>query len=168
MAASLNADVVFATSTPLTIAIPGVYAARLQKVPMVFEVRDLWAELHIALGALRNPIAPKAARLLERFAYQSSTEIVALSLGMADGAVATGFPPSHVSEIPNNSDLDLFDPNAEWRSAFREQQDIAEDQILVVYTGIFSRINGVGYLPRCPSRAMCRWVIAAGSASAPQ
>ena len=50
-AATLPADVVFATSTPLTISLPGVYAARRQKVPMVFEVRDLWAELPIATVA---------------------------------------------------------------------------------------------------------------------
>lgn len=54
-AASLRGDVVFATSTPLTIAIPGVFAARKLKVPMVFEVRDLWPEVPIAIGALRNP-----------------------------------------------------------------------------------------------------------------
>jgi hypothetical protein len=39
---SISSDVVLATSTPLTIAIPGVYSARRHKIPMVFEVRDLW------------------------------------------------------------------------------------------------------------------------------
>ena len=56
-AAALPSDIVFATSTPLTIALPAVYAARRQRVPMVFEVRDLWPELPIAMGALRNPVA---------------------------------------------------------------------------------------------------------------
>ena len=37
-------DVVFATSTPLTIGIPGLIAARARRVPFVFEVRDLWPE----------------------------------------------------------------------------------------------------------------------------
>ncbi|MDZ7703684.1 MAG: glycosyltransferase [Trueperaceae bacterium] len=41
-AAALNGDVVFATSTPLTIALPAAYAARLNRAPMVFEARDLW------------------------------------------------------------------------------------------------------------------------------
>src|SRR5690554_4062815 len=44
-AASLQGDVVFATSTPLTIALPAVFTARKLKVPMVFEVRDLWPEM---------------------------------------------------------------------------------------------------------------------------
>ena len=33
-------DIIFATSTPLTIGIPGIYAARYHSCPMVFEVRD--------------------------------------------------------------------------------------------------------------------------------
>jgi len=147
-AASLPADVVFATSTPLTIALPGVYAARRQKVPMVFEVRDLWPELPIAMGALSNPVTRRVAQRLEQFAYQSSAEIVALSPGMADGVVATGFPSSRVTEIPNSADLDLFYPNANWRTAFRKQHGIGEEQILVVYTGTFGRINGVGYFAK--------------------
>ena len=147
-AGSLPADVVFATSTPLTIALPGVCAARRQKVPMVFEVRDLWPELPIAMGALRNPVTRLAAQSLERFAYQSSAEIVALSPGMAEGIEEIGFPAARVTEIPNSSDLDLFYPNAELGKAFRAQQGIGEAQILVVYTGTFGRINGVGYFPQ--------------------
>ena len=49
---SIKADVIFATSTPLTIAIPGVLGARKQKIPMVFEVRDLWPEVPIAMKIL--------------------------------------------------------------------------------------------------------------------
>ena len=51
-ATALRGDVVFATSTPLTIALPAVYAARRRSIPMVFEVRDLWPEMPIAVGAL--------------------------------------------------------------------------------------------------------------------
>ncbi len=146
-AASIPADVVFATSTPLTVALPGVYAARRQKVPLVFEVRDLWPELAIAMGVLRNPVMRLAAKGLERFAYHSSAEVIALSPGMAEGVVATGFPAARVTEIPNSADLDVFYPNADWRSAFRAQLGISEEQLLIIYTGTFGRMNGVGYLP---------------------
>ena len=49
--------ILFCISTPLTIAIPAIYGAIRQRVPMVFEVRDLWPELPIAIGALKNPLA---------------------------------------------------------------------------------------------------------------
>ena len=77
-AAQLPGDVVFATSTPLTIALPGVYAARRQGIAMVFEVRDLWPDLPIAIGAITGRLPVTAARWLERFAYKNSAQIVAL------------------------------------------------------------------------------------------
>mgnify|MGYP000046335558 CR=1 FL=1 len=147
-AASLPADVVFASSTPLTIALPGVYAARRRKVPLIFEVRDLWPEIPIALGALSNPVARFAAKRLERFAYASSAEIVALSPGMAEGIIGTGFPESRVSVIPNSADLDFFSPNLSGRAEFRSQLGISGEKILIVYTGTFGLINGVEYFPK--------------------
>lgn len=103
-------DVVFATSPPLTIALPAIAAARRWRVPLVFEVRDLWPEAPIQMGALSSPTAQRLARLLERAVYRAATEIVALSPGMRDGIVATGVSPDRVTLIPNASDLDLFSP----------------------------------------------------------
>jgi glycosyltransferase involved in cell wall biosynthesis len=99
-------DVVFATSTPLTIAVPGILAKVWHRRPMVFEVRDLWPELPIAMGALKNPIARAAAYVLERVAYTASNEVIALSPGMKDGVVRTGYPAQRVSVVSNRCDID--------------------------------------------------------------
>jgi hypothetical protein len=48
----------------------------------VFEVRDLWPEAPIQMGALRNPLARRLARALERFVYARSTRLIALSPGI--------------------------------------------------------------------------------------
>ena len=53
---SLGGDLVFASSTPLTVALPAVKIKKKLKVNMVFEVRDLWPEIPIALGIIKNPI----------------------------------------------------------------------------------------------------------------
>ena len=104
-------DVVFATSPPLTMALPGIAAARRWRAPLVFEVRDLWPEAPIQMGALRSPAARQLARGLERAVYREATEVVALSPGMRDGVIAGGVAPEHVALIPNASDLDLFSPD---------------------------------------------------------
>ncbi|MDF1594374.1 MAG: glycosyltransferase family 4 protein [Desulfobacterales bacterium] len=144
----VGGDVIFATSTPLTIALPAVYAARRLKKPMVFEVRDLWPELPIAVGALKNPFLKKAAKWLERFAYQNSAEIIALSPGMKDGIIRTGYPAEHVHVIPNSCDLKLFQVPLESGIAFRKRFPLINDRPLVIYAGTFGRINGVGYIVR--------------------
>jgi len=68
-ATRLPADVIFATSTPLTVAIPGIIGSTLRRRPLVFEVRDLWPDVPIALGALKSPVTKWLARALERLVY---------------------------------------------------------------------------------------------------
>ena len=147
-AASLDSDVVFATSTPLTIALPGVYAARRQKCPMVFEVRDLWPEMPIAIGALNNPLLIAAARKLERFAYRNSDYIVALSPGMAEGVIDTGYDSDRVVTIPNGCDLDQFDFDNGDDISFRAQRPELGDGPIVLYAGALGKVNGVDYMVR--------------------
>lgn len=133
-------DVVFATSPPLTMALPAIVAARRWRAPLVFEVRDLWPEAPIQMGALRSPWAQRLARWVERAIYRSATEIVALSPGMRDGIVATGSDPAHVTMIPNASDLDLFSPDLD-PGDLREQLGVGANDFVCAYFGTMGEAN---------------------------
>ena len=98
-------DVVYATSPPLTMALPALAASLRWRAPLVFEVRDLWPEAPIQMGALRNPIAKWLARAIERFVYARSTRVIALSPG-----IQAALPEGKTVLVPNSADLDLFDP----------------------------------------------------------
>lgn len=150
----LDGDVVFATSTPLTIIIPGFFIARILSIPLVFEVRDLWPELPIAIGSLKNPITKYMARMLEKFAYRNSKKIVVLSEGMRDGVLKLGYPAKDISVIPNSCDLDFFkiDDEAKVRNDFRQKNGIPLDAKVILYAGTFGRINGVGYMVELASQ----------------
>ena len=56
-----DCDLVFATSTPLTAAIPGIFARWFRRKPFVFEFRDLWPELPSAMGMKVSRPAPAIA-----------------------------------------------------------------------------------------------------------
>ena len=144
-AALLKADIIFATSTPLTVAIPAVYASYKHKVPMVFEVRDLWPEIPIAMGILRDPISCAIARGLESWAYRHSEAIIALSPGMKTGVASTGFPLNRIAVIPNSSDNKEFKYNEKLAKDFRSDRPWIADDPLLVYAGTFGKMNGVGY-----------------------
>jgi glycosyltransferase involved in cell wall biosynthesis len=103
-------DVIYATSPPLTMALPALAAAARWRAPLVFEVRDLWPEAPIQMGALRNPLIRRAARALERLVLGRATRVIALSPGIQSGVVAAGAPAERVALVPNASDLDLFRP----------------------------------------------------------
>jgi glycosyltransferase involved in cell wall biosynthesis len=141
-----QADVVFATSTPLTIAIPAIVSKTRWHIPMIFEVRDLWPELPIAVGALRNPMAKALARILEWIAYHASTHIVALSPGMADGIMSRGIHSGRVTVIPNSCDVNVFAVPSERGTAFRQRLGLVAEQPLIVYAGSLGMINGTDYL----------------------
>lgn len=147
-AACLEGDVIFASSTPLTIALPAVYAARRNRIPMVFEVRDLWPELPIAMGAINDPLSRWIARRLEGFAYANAARVVALSAGMAAGVARAGYQEHRITVVPNGSDLRLFQRDSARGRAFRQKLGIAADRILVAYVGTLGRVNAVAYLVR--------------------
>ncbi|MFB2674380.1 glycosyltransferase family 4 protein [Shewanella xiamenensis] len=146
-AITIKADVVLATSTPLTIAIPGIIYSKLKSVPMVFEVRDLWPELPIAIGAIKNPFVIKIAKWLELLAYKSSKRLVGLSPGMCDGIVRTGIESERVILATNSCDTALFDVEPNVGNIYRtEKLSFVGQRKLVVYTGTFGVINNVKYM----------------------
>lgn len=145
-AAALGGDLVFATSTPLTIAIPAIKAKNKLGIPMVFEVRDLWPELPIAVGALKSPLLKYFALKLEKWAYRNSEHVICLSPGMCEGVARTGYPKEKIHNIPNSCDISLFNVDESFGLAFRKSQSWLQDKPLVIYAGTLGRINQVGYL----------------------
>ena len=106
-----NVDLVFATSTPLTIGVPALILKRIKKIPYVFEVRDLWPEVPIQMGGLNNLILKKIAIMLEKVIYKNSKHIIALSPGMAEGVLKYE-SKDKISVIPNMAKIDKFWPRA--------------------------------------------------------
>lgn len=143
----LRTDVVLATSTPLTIAIPGVIYSKIRKVPMVFEVRDLWPELPVAVGAIKNRALIYLAKKLEKFAYKNATRLIGLSPGMCDGIARQGIDRNSITLATNSCDTQLFDVDEKIGQQYiSDMLPYLNGRKLVVYTGTFGVINDVSYL----------------------
>jgi len=138
--ARLDVDLVFATSTPLSVGIPGMKGARRLGVPFVFEVRDLWPELPIAMGVLRNPLLIAYARRLERRIYRAASRIITLAPGMKEGILRTGYPPDRIELIPNSADLDLFRP---CEDPITDNRFGPPGACRFVFTGAHGKANGL-------------------------
>ena len=144
----LDADVIFATSTPLTIAIPAIITGFIKRKPYVFEVRDMWPDVPIAVGAISNPIIKWLAKRLEHLAYLNAAHIVALAPGMRDDILARGIvTEDKVSVLPNGCDLDLFTAAGDQLGAgVRAENPWLRTGPLVVFAGTLGHVNGVEYL----------------------
>lgn len=152
-AMTLDGDLLYASSPPLTMALPAVYASRKKRIPMIFEVADRWPDVAIAVGALKNPLSIAAAQWLERFAYRHAAHVIAMSPDMKAGVASTGYPAERISVIPNGCDIHRFQVPASEGEQFRREHAWLGDRPLVVYTGAFGLVNGISYLARVAAEA---------------
>jgi len=90
-------DIIFATSTPLTIGIPAIFASIISKKKMIFEVRDLWPEAvaEMSLISKKNPIY-WIAKKFEILCYKRASHIFALSPGIKIGITKNKIPNEKV------------------------------------------------------------------------
>lgn len=135
-----NIDLVIATSTPLTIGIPALVLKWLKKKPFVFEVRDLWPEVPIQMGAIKNKWMIKATRSLEKLIYKNASHVIALSPGMQDG-VLKYLPLDKTSMIPNMAKMDEFWPR-EKNNLLAEKLGLKKDSFRLVHFGSLGLANG--------------------------
>ncbi|CAK3654944.1 colanic acid biosynthesis glycosyl transferase WcaI [Vibrio crassostreae] len=143
----VKSDVILATSTPLTIAIPGIICSKINKIPMVFEVRDLWPELPVAVGAIKNKVLIWLAENLESYAYHNATRLIGLSPGMCDGIKRKGIASDKITLATNSCDTELFDVDENVGATYKKEKvSFVGDRKLVVYTGTFGPINDVSYI----------------------
>lgn len=135
-----NYDVVFATSTPLTVGIPGYILSSARQVPFVFEVRDLWPDSAVATGVLRNALLIKMSRWLEELFYRKAARIVTLTQGIYENLKQRGIPEKKLDFISHGADLQLFHPMHV--NGFRKGLKL-EDKFVCVYAGAHGLANGL-------------------------
>ncbi|MCF6158694.1 MAG: glycosyltransferase WbuB [wastewater metagenome] len=133
-------DMLFATTTPLTAGIPGIFAKLLRKKPFVFEVRDLWPELPKAMGVITNPIILSLLSWLEWCSYHSADACIGLAPGIVEGIIKRGVSPGNVVLLPNGCDLSIFGNSKTngWRP-----ESVHSDDFMAVFTGAHGVANGL-------------------------
>jgi glycosyltransferase involved in cell wall biosynthesis len=136
-----DVDLVIATSTPLTIGFPALVLKKFLKIPYVFEVRDLWPEVPIQMGGLKNPFIIKIANWFEKIIYENASHIIALSPGMADGVRKKNIPDSKISIISNMAKIDEFFPR-EKNFDLMTKLGLNKDSFKVIHFGSLGLANG--------------------------
>lgn len=138
-----RADVVIATSPPLTTVIAGWLKARLsgRKTPWVFEIRDLWPESAVTTGVVRAD-APLTRLLgqLEAWACRKASRVVVLTPAFRDDLVGRGLVSvERVFYAPNAADLDGWNPGPK-DNHIRTGKGWG-DRFVVTYAGAHGRAN---------------------------
>jgi colanic acid biosynthesis glycosyl transferase WcaI len=134
-------DVLYATSPPLFVGGAALSLSYLRRIPLVFEVRDLWPESAVALGEMTNPRAVAAAGKLEEMCYNRARCIVVVTEGIRRRLEDRGFG-GKVALIPNGANTDLFRPVPEAGAALRAELGLT-GKFLVLYAGIHGVAQGL-------------------------
>lgn len=132
-------DLIFATSTPLTVCIPGIIMKFFKKKKFVFEVRDLWPELPKALG-MKNPILLLGMRILEYLGYHCADACIGLSPGICDGIKQKSQSGKRIALIPNGCDVDIFKPQKQKRQLL---EGIDPNSRIAIFAGTHGVANGL-------------------------
>lgn len=139
-----NIDLIYCTSTPLTIGIPGVILKRINpKIKLVFEVRDLWPRVPIELGEINNPWIRLASLKLEKLIYENSDLIITLSPGMESG-VRKVHSVAHTILAPNMSKKDIFYPRSINQTLIKTY-NLTYNSFKVIYFGAMGPTNNISY-----------------------
>lgn len=140
---NLQGDVVLATSTPLTIGIPALIKKWFGKTPFIFEVRDVWPEAVIAIGAIKNKILQKLLFELEKVIYKNAQAIVPLSTDMQKSIVSRypQFKDKTEIVIENIAEVNRFQDNINQINL--EEIVGFQPRFSVLYAGTFGKVNGI-------------------------
>lgn len=138
-------DLVFATSTPLTVGIPGYIGAKLKGVPFVFEVRDIWPESFIRSGWVTGKeLNIRMMGWLEVFIYNHAAKILLVSRGFEKRLIERGFPAEKMKTILLGADGGIFKevkPNYE----FLDKHNLRGKSI-AIFIGAHGKSNGLYYI----------------------
>jgi glycosyltransferase involved in cell wall biosynthesis len=138
-------DLIYASSTPLTVGAVGAALSMRWRCPWIFEVRDLWPDFPVQMGALDgHPLLRRALYGLEHFLYRSADHVVTASPDMA-AHVQRFTAARKVSSIAYGTDFDMLSKQvgASERDALRRRLHLEDDETVVLYAGSFGRANAL-------------------------
>lgn len=127
-------DVVVGTSPQFFCAVSAYLLSVLKRAPFVFEVRDIWPQSAVELGALRNPLIVKALEAIEMFLYRRARLIVVVAESTRPYLLSRGIPAEKIRIVPNGIDAGYLESAVATPVEIREQYGLS-DRFVVSYIG---------------------------------
>ncbi|MFQ6616374.1 MAG: glycosyltransferase family 4 protein [Fidelibacterota bacterium] len=137
-------DVLVASSPPLVIGVPARIVSRRYRIPLVFDVRDIWPDVAVDAGAFKpnNPMI-RLGRKLARYLYAISDHITPVTEIKRKKLIAEGVREDKITVVPNGVDFDRLNQSEahQWTERLH-----LRDHFVVIYTGLIGIAQGVGII----------------------
>jgi len=135
-------DFVFIESPPLFLAMPGILYCRIVGAKAILNVSDLWPDSVVALGVLRRGLVLTMTERLERWAYNQSRFVNAVTegiKGILEGP--KGVASLKILYLPNGVDTDTFSVTRR-NDSLAQSLDIGDREV-VLYAGTHGVAQGL-------------------------
>ena len=137
-------DVIVATSPQIFTALGACILAWIKRRPFVFELRDLWPDSIVAVGAMREGPLLRTLRRIEYWLYRRAAKIVSVTNSFKRILVANGIPQGKIAVIRNGVDLEAFAPGPKPVELARRLG--LEGKFVAAYVGTIGMAHGLDVL----------------------
>jgi colanic acid biosynthesis glycosyl transferase WcaI len=117
----------------LTIGLSAWIIGRIRRAPFVYNVQEIYPDIAINLGAIRNDLLIRSLFALERFVYRRASRVTVIASQMRACLIEKQVKPEKIIVIPNFVDLSDFTPLAK-DNGFSRKYNI-HDKFLISYAG---------------------------------
>ncbi|MCS3831108.1 glycosyltransferase involved in cell wall biosynthesis [Salinibacter ruber] len=143
-------DVILAFSPPLFVGLAGWITARLLNAEFVFDVRDLWPDLAVAMNELNGPVKIGLARWLEHFLYHRADAITAATDGFCESITSITGPDTPVQRVMNGTEPEVFRRDEAGKKLRKEGG--FDDRFVVTYAGNIGICQGLDHILEAADR----------------
>ena len=126
-------DVILVPSPPLSNGVLADTLGRLRDMPFVYNVQDIWPDVAVRAGVLKNEKTIQRLRRMEAYVYRRAAGIAVISDGFRSNLLEKGVPDEKISVIPNFIDTDFITPESKLNS-FSLKNNI-EKKFVVLFAG---------------------------------
>lgn len=128
-----RSDVILCTNGSFFSGVAAWLIGAMKRIPFIYNVQDLYPEVPVAAGQLRNPWAIETLRRVEAFMYGKAAQVSVIAAVMRDNLLAKGVPAARVQLIPNFVNGDFIRPLP--RSNDFSQGHGLENKFVVMHAG---------------------------------
>lgn len=143
----VKTDLIVATSPQFFTAVSGRVLSFFKGKKWVFEVRDLWPESIIAVGAMERNRAIRLFERLEKYLYKTADHIIVVTDTFKEKIIARGIDPRKISVFKNGANLELFIPREKDREL--EEKLGLQDKFVFAYIGTHGMAQGLDFILNC-------------------
>ena len=135
-------DVVVATSPQFFAACAGWMVGAARRRPFVLELRDLWPDSIVAVGAMSESPLIAMLRRLEYFLYRKATRIVSVTYSFRRILCGGGIAAEKIAVVRNGADLAEFRPGPKPEELVERHG--LDGAFVVGYIGTIGMAHGLG------------------------